>query len=60
MALIKINDALIVDSSEITKAGRCGNYTDVWLRCYNGSTLMQIWDEHKTLWTAIENAVISP
>jgi hypothetical protein len=53
--LIILNEFNVVHPSEIQRAGRNGNYTDVWLREPQGVTprLMQIWDEDKRLWNVI-------
>lgn len=51
--LIQLNDYLIVDTSIIEKASRCGNYTDVRVK---GEPLIQIWDEDWKIWRQIINA----
>ncbi len=61
MALIQLEKGLIVSSELILKADRMGNYTEVWLKTGVGIseiTLKQIWDEHKTVWNAIERSLV--
>lgn len=57
MALIQLTESKIVDSSQIVRAERCGNYTDVWLKSHSPGMLDQIWDEDRKLWNAIQQAM---
>jgi len=49
--LIRISKGLIVSPTEILRAERNGNYTDLWIR--GKPSMESIWDEAQILWEAI-------
>ena len=51
--LIQITASLIVAPSQIVKASRCGNYTEIWLSGDSPGCSKQIWDVDMKLWDEI-------
>jgi hypothetical protein len=57
--LVQIDERMI-NTDEMVDVTRCGNYTHIRLRGPRGpSTFLEVWDETRTIWNRIIDAVRS-